>query len=1000
MSSKYIIKKFREKLENIKSLKEGNKFHELELRFSPFGKKFESNIGEKIFDKVFKYYKDRGLFKNTIIIDKIIKNSVKFKFLDKNRYDLRKSNFLKKVTYNNDFEEITNDFTYGKIIQKEETPLVEYLLKEKKSNNTMDNKRLAYSIEHMINMDINKDLTPLHPDNRPFDIFRIKNRYSFKLDKNYVLDMTIVKTVSSNQPDIAIGPIEYIIEVELVNIDEPITLGEKLKEHMKVINRLYFTKEDFLFNIGTMNPQTMERNDLLLLKKYRYTVTDKADGERVFLMFYDKKIIFYNPKTQKVLREFINPTDLEDTIIDGEWLPDKNRYLAFDLIMQGRPGKNYIDKRFSNLEKRLKSLQKLVKKYSGKLANFFEYKMKTFYFTDIFDEAKRIWTNRKDLFDYELDGLIFTPVDQPYTEDVPLDIPVLKWKEKLSIDVRVEYNRRDNFTYFHGRTDPSRSVWGGRPPRGIDYQMYHNIINKPIGFRRWASSKPNIIKNVNNLNIGKIQGRNLFIGIDGTPNMLSDVRGPIWTKYDIMEYEYDTHLNQWIAIRRRTFDKEDPNAYMTIESVVNSVINYVSLTDVHDLKNIDINDIGVMYDLTNDNIKRKNWRKFNNHVKRELYQKVSQMQSGDTNYHMELAGGKGGDLRKWIDNGYKNILVVDISKEEIYGKNGVKERLGGMGFVLDGIYYKKDDMKVCIIWGDISKNIRNGDSALSKDDKDKLKKYFDEMPDNWKGFNSISIMFAIHYLFGELMKGSSDKHWVKSQETFEGFMKNITDNLRYDGNVFGTYLNGNNIKDDMEFSYNGEMMYKIDHITNNEIKEKTYDAFWKTENNKINAISIQNEVWGKDIKISEPKINKDLLNMMFKRIGMNPLIENTSTEQYIHNFHLELSMAEKDLVFINNTFIFGYVNVQELITEINEMLGINIYDKVKLFSYLKENLLTGQLDTKIIKLYNLLFSQDKKEIKVKEPTPEPEMVLPETIPFVEGEDEEAEDLEEFKKELE
>ena len=155
------------------------------------------------------------------------------------------------------------------------------------------------------------------------------------------------------------------------------------------------------------------------------------------------------------------------------------------------------------------------------------------------------------------------------------------------------------------------------------------------------------------------------------------------------------------------------------------------------------------------------------------------------------------------------------------------------------------------------------------------------------------------------------------------------------------------------------MMYKIDHITNNEIKEKTYDAFWASgteEDNKINSISIQNEVWGKDIKISEPKINKDLLNMMFKRFGFNPIVENTSAEQYIHNFNLDLSMSEKDLVFINNTFIFGYINIQELIVEINEMLEINIYDKIKLFSYLKENLLNGELDNKVKTLYKLLIN--------------------------------------------
>jgi hypothetical protein len=445
------------------------------------------------------------------------------------------------------------------------------------------------------------------------------------------------------------------------------------------------------------------------------------------------------------------------------------------------------------------------------------------------------------MFSYNLDGLIFTPINQVYTSEKIQEIPILKWKEKLSIDVRVEYSNRngENFTYFHHATKNFRSRpwnWDHRRQYHLNNdERYYNEFNKEIYHLRWTTTKPHIIKNINELNIGKMMetrnGPMLMLGLHGTPLFNSYLQDRIWNKFDIVEYEFDFEYNQWIAIRKRTFDKEKPNAYRTVEGVLESIMNYISLNDLFELKNQNVENIGQLYDLTLDEKKRKNWRKFHNYVKTQLYKEVSNIRNEKENYHLELACGKGGDIHKLIKSGYKNILAIDSSKEHIYGKNGFQERLEGLGFRenKDKGYFYKDNVKFTLIWGDISKDIKSGDTALSSEDKEKVSNFFEDIPENWKGFNTISIMFAIHYLFGEENKKADVDVWDKDKKKLEGLFNNMKKLLRYDGVVFGTYLNGSNMDEkDMTFIHNGDEIYKIEHALNKKIPEDiTYNKYWK-----------------------------------------------------------------------------------------------------------------------------------------------------------------------------
>ena len=955
--NKFLVDKIKDYIPVKNTLEEKNSFNEIEIRFSEINQNI-NNLTKETFMKIYDVFSKNNEPKNEIILDYIFKKNINKDFFNN---DSRNHKYMKKYTYNGSFKKVTENFNILDFNPEKNNTFqkLEYMLKEKKNQNQKDYVRITHSLEKDLTDFVlnHKDSNKIHKGNKPFDIIRMKNRYVFDLDENFKLDMTLVKTYTPAHLKLKNKEVEYIVELELKNVGETDEMINNLKKNINNILGSYFDQQEYLMNLKPMNPQTLSKPDLVFLKKYKYTVTDKADGERTFLIFLKDEIKLINPKTKEQITTYENKTGLFNTIIDGEYLEKTNEFLGFDILFYGSPNKGYRDTREFNLEKRLQFLGRVINFYVKKQKDLkLNIKMKKFYF-NIFDDAKYIWENKDKLFNYELDGLIFTPIEQSYTDSLSdIKKPVFKWKPKLSIDVRVEYNNREGFTYFH-YNNKQGSTWNYHT-RGLNENLYKNIIKKDIKHGRWQTTDKAIINNLKEYNIGYVTksktGKDIiYLGFEGYPNDYSEIKR-INTKYDIVEYEFDFKLNRWVAIRLRTFDKEDPNAYMTIKNIVEVILNYISLDDIYDIKNMSIENIGLLYDFTKDNIKRKNWRIFNNYVKLKMYNEVSK--KINVNYHLELACGKGGDIQKLEKNGYKNILAIDSSKNELYEKKGYEERLLRMGYIKEDYYYKKGDIKFTLVHGDVSKSIKDFKCGLSGEENEKLKKFFENVPEEWKGFDTISIMFSIHYLFGDFV--GDDKPWNSNKQQLEGLMNNFK-LIKKGGIVFGTYLNGFNMdKKVMEFIHNGDMMYRIEHLHENKKEIKNYNDIWR--NKKFDTILIENEVWGKDVKIPEPKINKNILNLSMNNFNFHSLLIDNSFEQYYSEFikekNLVLSVNEQKLSFINNVFMYSSFDIKEFINNVNEELKMNIYDKTKLVNELKNKIRNDQLKLNEMKfLYNKLF---------------------------------------------
>lgn len=832
--------------------------YELELRFGKKVNKFSPNIGEEMFNEIYSMLTARKFYKiteNAYIHDKIYNDGSTERKIQK----------VDEIMFGKIQSPPFNNFTTQKFI------------KEKINQYTYDFLRINYNKENPIEF---------NPENLLLKCDRMKYRVSIMFDKIFRFDFTIVNEEFSVEIEVLLPKIKSISQFN--------SIFTKFQKFILPITKKM--ENNFINYIQPQNPHTMVYSDLFTLISNAYTVTDKADGIRTFLKITNKKALLINPKTNEVIRE-LGESDKDQTLIDGEFV--NGRFYAFDLMYFN--GKDYRSKNF--LE-RIKILNKIVRDITIGLI----IKVKTFYSNNIFENGKKILEGKHP---YKIDGLIFTPIYQRSCED---DQPIFKWKIRNTIDVRIKYNSRDDFTYFiYGKKYGRINEWGHEyfernfirtndsrtraMHNAIHDEDYDDIKKKIIHYGQYKL---------------KSNSRNKYFGKPGKPNEDFITKRPlnrnikvILDKYDIIEYEFRN--GEWYPLRKRTFDKDEANAIRTIDGVLKVIEEDITITKMIDFEKeyktkYKFESVGKMYDLVaqDQSFKRDNWRKFHNFVKRQLILKASNVCIGGA--YLDLACGKGGDIGKYINLGYKNILAIDSSERELYGRNGYIYRLMNIGFKDQGLYFEKNDIKVTVVCGDISKNIRNGGCSTSDKDKNKLERFFGTV----EKFDCISIMFAIHYMFGNFVVNK----WVEDTNKIKSFFNNITDLLKPTGKFIGTYLNSaknsaNNIEktEDEKFL---ELFKDFRVFAETEDVFRNHGLPFYKITNKEDHIEIRNDVWGWDNILTEPRIDS---NIFTNNVDSN-LVEsvNTSFEDLYKKFRMQeniiLSRDEQRLGFKNNCFMY------------------------------------------------------------------------------------------------
>lgn len=497
--------------------------------------------------------------------------------------------------------------------------------------------------------------------------FRMKDRVSYyidgddKTDQFIKIDMTVTKMSKYiNKINDAIP--NYELEIEYITNKTPKMesldrMFKEIESLLKVVqasnyivtnsiekyvlteySRIIGIEPDKIISLDARQPLSLEIQHVTETLPNRYAVTDKADGERYFLIIIDGQVYFISTNLA-VKRSGIqlpkNMNKYNNTILDGEliFIPSKNRYLymAFDCLYNGDTNvKTEVDflARLKNVDEIIKACfvtknqkgyvmddYKSNKEYNiDNIISFHDKQLKNYmqninldldiekeyplirrkYFLpvsgakswEIFKYSAFLWDKYSNdsamKFPYLLDGLIYHPLEQAYiTSAKDSKLFEYKWKppEKNSIDFYISFEKdRD--------TGKTLTVYDNSIDDHVKNKSY-KICNLYVGKKGKFGEQPTLFREENG---GYIT--HLFLK-NGEP---VDVDNNLINDNTVVEFYYknDPELDeryQWIPIRTR-YDKTESvlkhrkkygNYIDVANKVWRSIINPILMTDFEDL---------------------------------------------------------------------------------------------------------------------------------------------------------------------------------------------------------------------------------------------------------------------------------------------------------------------------------------------------------------------------------------------------------------------------------
>lgn len=785
--------------------------------------------------------------------------------------------------------------------------------------------------------------------------FRLKNRLSLELinNKNLKLSIDATSVKSSERIDnLATKTDSYEIEMDLTkftnNIDLDFIKNELIKIKMvmeqnqfvisnsekKLVienykNLVYGKDFDRIIKGPySMQSVSLEIQHVAEYLIHKYSVDDKADGDRMFLFISSNKIYLISTNMDIKFTGFTS-SHYDNTLIDGEYiyLKDYNKFLflGFDLLFI-----NGNDMRQeSDLFTRLKLLNDVFKtifnityniddKYVGdkfELKNLVEFEkqkvdeyiknmknelknnnnnivilQKKFIFPlgisdcEIFAYSQIIWDGFKQA-PYNLDGLIYTPLNQLYTNK-PRDIKynIYKWKPPShnSIDFYIRFERDSNTGQILNIFDNTQS--------SISENRVYRICNLFVG-----RTINNIEKPIPFLKDKKLNECYLYLD----NNEIRDVEGNIIMDNTVVEFAYNNDplidpKFRWVPLRTR-YDKTESvilykrkygnNEYAAM-SVWNSINNIFTYNDIIQLSNPET--FSTQIELISSKIDR-----FIIAAQRQkdvYYQIKSKLASVQRQYHnwiksiiiymyaspkyvngkltrmrlLDTSIGRGGDIPKFFWSKPSIVVGLDPDLNGIIDPtDGALSRYTNLRQKMPGcppMHFINANFTIPMNLADQSKSIIN----MSAKNKTMLSDFFDKK--KYK-FDVINCQFAIHYFF-------------ESETTSNNAFQNFNDLLDTNGYILITTLDGDLIFDKLS---KGEI---VSYYTDEEGKKKKFFEIirkYSPELDSINKPGIAIDYFNATYRVeddyeTEYLVSKEYLVSQFAKYNIR-LVDTMSFEE-------------------------------------------------------------------------------------------------------------------------
>ena len=674
-----------------------------------------------------------------------------------------------------------------------------------------------------------------------------------------------------------------------------------------------------------------------------YTVTDKADGLRKLLYVSNIGKIYFIDTNMNVqfTGSVTKHKNSMNSIVDGEHvLHDKNGkfinlYLCFDIYyknkvnMKGFPfykvdGLKYVNEDIDKETFRLNELRTFQKSLDNKCVihdfnSELIIRQKTFYTNienDIFSQCKIILDGEEDgtMFEYETDGLIFTPCDKSVGSSKTGEITApkkmtwqysLKWKPAHfnTIDFLVRTKKTESGSDFIGNV----FVEGDDMSTNKQLNQYKTLVLH-IGFNEKYDGFINPCEDVIKDNIPKYRSGDIseykampFYPYDPSPtypiyitnimlrqfgngnHLFTEDNKQIFEDNTVVEFRFELTADkfwQWIPIRVR-YDKTADykrrqkitcNAYKTAESVWKSIHNPITSDMIKTGNNIpEVVDDNIYYNRTKTTTSTRALRDFHNKfVKKKLI--IDCSKRGDTLIDMSV--GKAGDLQKWIMAKLSFVLGIDISKDNI------ENRIDGACARYLKARQKNRIMPKCLfLHGDSSLNIKNGSACYSEKGKQIIKALDGDGPKDEHllgkgvyrqygkgkgGYNIVSNQFSIHYFFENDMK-------------FYNFIRNVSENCKIGGYFIGTCYDGKRLFNSLSGKKYGESVFILD---DNETKIWDIKKLYEQDSfpNDSMSLGYKIDVYQESINktFSEYLVNFEFLTRALSNYGFEPVDDGTA----------------------------------------------------------------------------------------------------------------------------
>jgi SAM-dependent methyltransferase len=496
--------------------------------------------------------------------------------------------------------------------------------------------RLSLLIFEDENIKISTDLTFVKTTNKAVYINRGKETYELEVEMLFKKD---IKNLDKKYITMFINEVIYLMKIiqnteEIISIDETENVLTKLKQLTKSADNI-----KGLPAVQTVSAEVIHITDTI---PNDYSVTDKADGERHFLMIFNKNVyLISNNLVVKKIKEY-NKKEIgnyEDTILDGEYIfikkYQKFMFLGFDILFhQGKDIREemLLTKRYellNDVTMKLFDQTKSINKYNGdfdvkKIEKYYQKDIKEYvsimneilnksnkkniilskYFifpigghpVEIYLYSKLIWDEYVNA-PYLLDGLIYTPIKQKYNIISSTTVKsTFKWKpsSKNSIDFYVLYEKDQDTKQILNVYDNS-----------IEEQDELNIDDKGE-----IQKEKNKIYRILNLYVGKNENgketpvlfqkeeKNYIANIYLTNNEVRDIEGNIIEDKTVVEFAYDKNLPEhfrWIPLRTRMdktdivlkYQKKYGNAEWVSNKTWKSMMDSIEISDIELLSKLD-----------------------------------------------------------------------------------------------------------------------------------------------------------------------------------------------------------------------------------------------------------------------------------------------------------------------------------------------------------------------------------------------------------------------------